>query len=314
MSFIFENMKNIPEDSEKYRTSDGHFYIVYKITNILNNMQYIGVHKTKKLNDEYYGSSKYLNSAIKKYSIENFNFEILHFCQNKTKSLYLEETLVNKEWVDRLDTYNIMTGGNNSYTEYIRTKEIKQKIAKAHVGFKHTVETKLKISKATSGKNNPYYGKKHTVEIRKKMSDKVMATRKYGKEHFAAYPLRIVNTITNEDIIIGSLQEYCRNSGLRWGGLYKSYINKRLIYKGKTKSTGIIVLEATDKISIIDIIEKYSNYKILLNNKKYYISDILKFAKDNNIPVSFLYRALYENIQINYNTNIIEVYKNNKLS
>ena len=41
------------------------FYTVYKITNTLNNRYYIGVHKTNKINDSYYGSGIIIKEAIK---------------------------------------------------------------------------------------------------------------------------------------------------------------------------------------------------------------------------------------------------------
>lgn len=43
------------------------YYLIYKITNILNGMIYIGKHQTDNINDSYMGSSNWLKRAIKKH-------------------------------------------------------------------------------------------------------------------------------------------------------------------------------------------------------------------------------------------------------
>lgn len=49
------------------------YYIVYKTTNTVNNMWYIGQHKTNNLEDGYLGSGTDLKAALEKISlIEKF--------------------------------------------------------------------------------------------------------------------------------------------------------------------------------------------------------------------------------------------------
>lgn len=48
------------------------YYLVYKITNIINQKFYIGAHKTEDKNDGYMGSGKIVTSAIKSTEQKTF--------------------------------------------------------------------------------------------------------------------------------------------------------------------------------------------------------------------------------------------------
>lgn len=51
------------------------------------------------------------------------------------------------------------------------SEETKQKIGKVHKGKRLSIKTKEKISEATSGENNPMYGKAHSKESKQTMSE-----------------------------------------------------------------------------------------------------------------------------------------------
>ncbi len=84
---------------------------VYKTTNLINGMIYIGVHKTQNINDKYLGSGKYLKRAIKKYGKENFKREILYKSKDYQKVLNKEKILVNENFLRKDNVYNIAEGG-----------------------------------------------------------------------------------------------------------------------------------------------------------------------------------------------------------
>jgi hypothetical protein len=89
------------------------FFYVYQITNLINNKIYVGKHKSSKHPDEngYYGSGKQINAAIKKYGINNFKKEVLHYCSTLEEMADKEAEIVTEDFVKRKDTYNMHKGG-----------------------------------------------------------------------------------------------------------------------------------------------------------------------------------------------------------
>jgi hypothetical protein len=86
-------------------------YILYEVRNKINNKIYVGIHKTDNLNDDYLGSGKLIGRAIKKYGKENFTKKILDIFDELEKARNKEKEIVNENFVDRNDTYNIAIGG-----------------------------------------------------------------------------------------------------------------------------------------------------------------------------------------------------------
>jgi len=96
------------------------YYYLYKITNKINNKQYIGVHRTKNLDDGYMGSGIVIKNAIKKHGKENFEKEILEFFSSQKEMYEKEYEVIDDEFVKRTDTYNIRTGGYGYRSEEVK--------------------------------------------------------------------------------------------------------------------------------------------------------------------------------------------------
>jgi group I intron endonuclease len=136
---------------------------IYKITNIKNNKCYIGEtiqnlakrwkdHKSAIKRD---GGCKALKSAIKKYGLDNFKFEVIIICFDEDRLIY------EKEYIKKYNSmvpngYNILAGGQEGV-----------------LGFKHSEETKKKISeKSKENSNRPEIKEKlrqNAIELNKRI-------------------------------------------------------------------------------------------------------------------------------------------------
>jgi hypothetical protein len=90
------------------------FYFIYETINLTNNKKYRGMHQTYNINDCYLGSGVELAKAINIEGKQNFKREILEFVDDYDTLKKTERLYVNKEWIEREDTYNIVLGGGST--------------------------------------------------------------------------------------------------------------------------------------------------------------------------------------------------------
>lgn len=162
-----------------------YYFTVYKITNIKNNFIYIGVHKTKNINDTYFGSGDIIKRVIKKYGKDCFRKTVL-FVFNDSKSMYKKEAeIVNEIFVKRNDTYNIKVGGiggfdhinNNIILSKKRVEQCKNAL-RIKKSPEMLAEIKEKRRKTISERyplnslKNSFLGKKHKEETKMIISRK----------------------------------------------------------------------------------------------------------------------------------------------
>ena len=158
------------------------YYLVYKITNTLNNCIYIGVHATNKLEDGYMGSGTLIRKAIKESRKENFKKEILFFCNSKEEMFAKEKEIVNLEFIKREDTYNKVLGGSECTTLGMsHSQETKRKMSERWKSRVISEETKRKMSESKKGIS---FTKEHKEKIGLSNSTRVISdeTRKKMSE------------------------------------------------------------------------------------------------------------------------------------
>jgi hypothetical protein len=170
-------------------------YLIYKITNRLNNKIYVGKHKTEDKNDDYFGSGLLLGRAVEKHGREHFTKEILMECQSEEEMNQREADIVDEDFIARDDTYNIKLGGDGGWNYVNSTgkngndvnwspkhlEKMRKMAAAGVVRFRERLkldeelkkEYELKVSngikKYQSVYGNPFSGKRHTVETRLRM-------------------------------------------------------------------------------------------------------------------------------------------------
>jgi len=133
--------------------------IIYKTTNLINRKIYIG--KDKHNDPRYLGSGKSLHYAIKKYGRENFQKEILEYCESENHMAEQEMIWIHKfNSTDRAIGYNMTNGGLGGNTRINYTaqqlNEYKSKISR---GIK-TSENYIKSVENKRGKQRPDHSKK----------------------------------------------------------------------------------------------------------------------------------------------------------
>lgn len=139
---------------------------IYKIINRINGKIYIGqsidIYRRWKEESHFYKCNDYLRNAFNKYGLENFDFEILEECSIEEldeKEIYYISLYRSNE---HKFGYNLTSGG--SHCNF--TDKAKAKMSKSHKG-------------KNCGKTHPLYGKHHSIESKKKMSE----SQKGNKNH-----------------------------------------------------------------------------------------------------------------------------------
>lgn len=169
---------------------NNYYNCIYMYKNKINGKCYIGQAKNFNKRHEYHTAERNnkfpIDKAFNKYGKENF--EIIILKENlSTQCLmnFWECYYINKyDVINNKKGYNISSGGSNGNNFIGKTeeemKEIRKKMSASNwqkgenhsfYGKHHTNETKKKMSESKKGEKNNFYGKNHTEKAKKKISE-----------------------------------------------------------------------------------------------------------------------------------------------
>jgi group I intron endonuclease len=174
----------------------------------VNNKIYVGVHKTKNMNDGYMGSGKVITDAIKKYGIDNFRKDILETFENAEDMYAREKEVVNDDFLLREDVYNLRRGGHGGF-DYININRTFEdwsnlgKLASAkspkNKGKKFNQTWCDNISKSLFGRVGGFVDKQHSNESKKKIGI-ANSKKQSGNGNSQFGTIWITNDIENKKI------------------------------------------------------------------------------------------------------------------
>jgi group I intron endonuclease len=190
------------------------------------------MHSTNELNDGYVGSGKRLKYSIRKYGIENFEFEILEFLPDRESLVNRERELINEETLKDSNCLNIKQGGSGGFSyedslrgsalgaaairNYWKDDDYRKKMLPVRKHHNNNPDRINKIKKALYHRYKeckipgPFTGKRHSNETKKKMSESAKG-RNTGQQNSQFGTCWIMNDIENKKIKKSELINFLNN-------------------------------------------------------------------------------------------------------
>ncbi len=184
---------------------------IYKIINLVNGKFYIGSAENLKFRKAKHFSalrkgihhSKHLQSSFNKHGEKAFEFRIVEYCEINNLILreqyYLDFQLCAQHYIAGISDYFLINGynmnpvaGSSKGRKFNSpSKEIRDKISKGNKGIVKSVEWRLNLSKALTGKTGRKLSKKHIESISMSHRGKIKT-----KEHILNYRIGRSRSIT----------------------------------------------------------------------------------------------------------------------
>ena len=263
---------------------------IYCIECLVNHNEYIGLglsiegrwnsHKHKLRKNKHV--NKYLQRSWNKYGEDNFVFYIIEEC-DKNELRNREQYYIKERNTKVPNGYNMTDGGDGGLNPI---QEVIEKIIENHAdmsgdknpffGKKHSEDTIKKMSESKTGENHPNFGKHRSDETKKNISESNMG-------HIVSDETRnkislskigtIISDITKEKMVKSHLGKKFGKSSKYFGVFYSKSINR---WVSKTQRNGKIFHIKTCR-NEIDAAKAYDKYIVDHN-----LPNPLNFPEDYN--------------------------------
>jgi len=211
----------------------------YLLKHIPTNKYYYGVRFKKGChpNDlwiKYFTSSKKVKGLIKRYGKKSFIFEIRKTFKTQQEAINWENKVLKRMKVIYRDDFLNLTNNKSIDPDYL--SKIRRGKNNTFYGKKHSKESIAKIKLASSGKNNSMYGKPRTEEVKQKLR-----LANLGKKHTkeSIKKMSIANSGKNNPMY-GKKGKLAPNYGNKYSEETKQKIRiARIAYWKKVKKNNI---------------------------------------------------------------------------
>lgn len=148
-------------------------FTVYEHVNKINGKRYIGitskaVQRRWRPDGSGYKNNPYFWHAIQKYGWDSFEHRILHQGLSEDEACRIEKALIAQYHSnDLVNGYNIADGGKYN----VMPQATRERLSRERKGKNCGADNPNYGNHKLAGENNPNYGKRHSEEVKRKMSE-----------------------------------------------------------------------------------------------------------------------------------------------
>lgn len=232
-----------------------HSFVIYKATNIINDMCYIGkttesleTRKNRHIKSSHKSNgNRTFQDAIRINGKENFKWEIIYECDDPLILNVMEtfKIMVCHSHISEGKGYNLTWGGDGAPFGDLNPSRVNPKVGNKNpfYGKKHSDKTKKVLCEKSkilcSGCGNPMYGKNHTEEAKRKIGEKSKG-RKRSKEVYEkhSHHMFLILDEYNNIQYTKVLSIWCKENNINYFNM-RYHMKRQEYYKGyKIKKIG----------------------------------------------------------------------------